>query len=129
MATTKKRGAIQFTPITLDEITVMLKRGFRSLKPKLSNRNGELCYDLFITDRVGIRVWTSISASGTQGAGLGEDAIRVQFFNFAKNHPMISGKAPIVKRTQNWRDSLKDRIEDYLELYEEKDSYWESRAQ
>lgn len=120
--------AAQYTKITLEEMAAFLKRGFRALKPKMSANRGEIVFDLYLSEKAGIRVWTSIAAGREEGAGLGEDAIRIQFYNFGQNRPLIPGKAPIVKRTQNWRDSLKDRIEDYIELYDDKEGYWESRT-
>lgn len=115
--------AIQFTPVTLDEMTTFLKRAFRSLQPKVGSERGETIIDLLVLPEVGagIRVWTSIQAGGNHGAGVGDDAIRVQLFSFSKNKPLKPGKAPIVKRTQNWRDSLTDRIEDYLEAISDRE--------
>jgi len=109
--------AITFTPITLEEMDKFLKRGFRSLKPTKNLGRIEIYYDLTVMDdtKIGIRVWTSIASGRDTGAGVGDDAIRVQLYHFGRNKPLKSGKAPIVKRTQNWRDSLTDRIEDYLE--------------
>lgn len=120
--------AAQFTPVTLEEMTAFLKRGFRALKPKVGANRGEIYFDLFLSEKAGIRVWTSIAAGREQGASSGQDAIRIQFYNFGQNRPLIPGKAPIVKRTQNWRDSLKDRIEDYIELFDDKEEYWLSRT-
>lgn len=122
--------AAQFTSISLPEMEQFLKRGFRALKPLKGSSRGEICYDLFLNESktIGIRVMTSIGVGRDTVADEGADAIRVGFFNFAKGYPMIPGKFPIVKRTQNWKDSLRDRIEDYLELYDEKEAYWESRA-
>jgi hypothetical protein len=72
--------AIQFTPVTLDEMTTFLKRAFRSLQPKVGSERGETIIDLLVLPEVGagIRVWTSIQAGGNHGAGVGDDAIRVQ---------------------------------------------------
>jgi len=119
-----------FTQITLRDMDSYLKRAFRALKPRASVVRGEIAYDLFLneTHTIGVRVFTSIGQGREQAAEQGADAIRVGFFNYAGNHPLISGKFPIVKRTQGWRDSLKDRIEDFMEMYEEKEDYWESRA-
>jgi hypothetical protein len=41
---------------------------------------------------------------------------------------LVKGKAPIVKRTQGWRNSLQKQIEQAIETYDEKESYWEERA-
>ena len=124
---TKTAMAAKYTEISLEDMERFLKRAFRVLSPKKNTERREIVYDMLISPKAGIRVWTSIGQHTQTGAGVGADAIRVQFYNFAKNRPMLTGKAPIVKRTQNWRDSLRDRIEDILELYDEKEGYWESR--
>lgn len=118
--------AAQYTVISLEEMTKFLTRGFHALNPKKSVERGEVIFDLFFSPRVGVRVWTSIPASGSSGAGVGQDAIRVQFFHFAKNRPLHKGKAPIVKRTQGWKDSLTDRIEELMEKYDDSEAYWEA---
>jgi hypothetical protein len=119
--------AATYTEVTLEEMETFLKRAFRALRPKQGSQNNEIYYDLAMSPVVAIRVWTSIKRSGS-AAGVGEDAIRVQFLGTKVNRPLVSGKAPIVKRTQNWRNSLQDKIEEYLELYEEKAGYWDSRG-
>jgi len=123
--------AAQYTQVSLDDMLAYLKRGFRALRPASHNLRGEVVVDLALNDAltIGIRVWTSIPSGGSHGVDVGADAIRVQFYNFAKQRPMLTGKAPIVKRTQGWRDNLKDRIEDIIEMYDEKEEYWESRVQ
>lgn len=114
--------AATYTPISLADMEAFLRRGFRALKPQKSSQRGEIVFDLYLEPTLGIRVWSSISARGDSAAGVGEDAIRVQYFHFGRNVPLIPGKAPIVKRTQNWRDSLQDRIEDVIERYAEQDA-------
>lgn len=119
--------AAQYTEISGQEMEVFLKRAFRALRPTQGIQNKEIYYDLKLSPQVAIRVWTSIRPWGAS-AGVGEDAIRVQFLGVKVNRPLVSGKAPIVKRTQNWRNSLQDKIEEYLELYEEKSEYWDERG-
>lgn len=121
--------AAQYTPISITEMDTFLRRAFRALRPTRSVQRGEVVYDLFITPAIGVRVWTSISPHSDFAAGVGSDAIRVQYYHMAKNHPLQRGKAPIVKRTQGWRDNLKDRIEDCLELYEQREAEFEARRQ
>jgi len=116
-----------YVEVTGPEMEAFLKRGFRALRPTQGTQNRELYYDLTLSPTVFIRVWTSIRPWGSS-AGVGEDAIRVQFMGSKINRPLVSGKAPIVKRTNNWRNSLQDKIEDYLELYEEKAEYWDERG-
>ena len=122
--------AAKYMHISLEEMQKFLFRGFRALDPVVFKLQGEVAVDLALNDAktLGIRVWTSIPADSTHGAAVGADAIRIQFFNFKNGHPMERGKAPIVKRTQNWRDNLKDRIEDVVEKYDSEEEYWESRV-
>lgn len=121
MSTARKAMAAQFTELTLDEMESFLKRAFRVLRPKKQAIRGEIVFDLAVGPTTVIRVWTSVPQFGTTGAGHGADAIRIQLYSMAKNRPLVPGKAPIVKRTQGWRDNLKDRIEDYMELYDSKE--------
>lgn len=125
-----KAMSAQYTQISLTEMDQFLKRGFRSLRPKRIDVRGEVAFELYLNDEstVAIRVLTSIPRGSEYAAAEGADAIRVGFFTSKKGHPLIPGKQPIVKRTQGWRDNLKDRIEDYMELYSEKEAYWDSRA-
>jgi hypothetical protein len=120
--------AAQFTEVTLEDMEKFLKRGFRTLRPRRGEERKEIYIDLSLSAHVAIRIWTSIGVGRASGAGVGQDAIRVQLVSKEKNRPLMTGKAPIVKRTQNWRDSLQDRIEDYIEQYEDREEYWESRA-
>lgn len=116
-----------YVEVTGPEMEAFLKRGFRALRPKQGTQNRELYYDLTLSPTVFIRVWTSIRPWGSS-AGVGEDAIRVQLMGSKVNRPLVSGKAPIVKRTNSWRDSLQDKIEDYLETYEEQKEYFDERG-
>lgn len=120
--------AAQYIVITLDEMEKYLKRAFRIMRPTQGQQRGELYYDLNLGPFVGVRVWTSIRPGSEVGAEVGADAIRVQFVSLKDNGPLEKGKAPIVKRTQGWRDSLKDRIEDLVEKYHENEDFWENWA-
>jgi hypothetical protein len=120
--------AAQYTEVTLEDMERFLKRGYRALRPQQGVQRNEYYYDLMLSPNVAIRVMTSVHRSSGMGAGVGEDAIRVLFYGTGVKRPLVPGKAPIVKRTQNWRNSLQNKIEDVIELYEEKAAYWESRA-
>jgi hypothetical protein len=120
--------AAQFTQISLDEMHKFINRGFHALHPKKGMDRGEVYYDLFLSPKAGVRVWTSVSSGGGLAAGVGSDAIRVQLYSYAKGRPLMPGKAPIVKRTQNWRDNLQERIEDLMEAYDSKEEQIESGA-
>ena len=124
----KTSMAAQYTEITLEEMEQFLKRGFRALRPRKGEKRGEVYYDLKVGDHVGIRVWTSIMPRSGMGAGRGQDAIRVQLISLKDQGPLQKGKAPIVKRTQKWRNSLKDRIEEATEKYEDNVDFWEEWA-
>lgn len=120
--------AATFTPITLDEIIQYLKRAFRVLKPMPGPAiRGEATYDLSLSDNVVVRVFTSVGHGQAEAAGSGTDAIRIGLYARA-GRPLKSGKLPIVKRTQGWRDNLRARIEDEIHDYDEREGYWESRA-
>lgn len=116
--TVKRAMASQYTQVSLEDMETFLKRAFRVLRPVKSADKGEVYYYLTISPTTGIRVWTSVPSGGSTGAAAGQDAIRVQLFSTRKNKPLKPGKAPIVKRTQGWKDSLKDRIEDALDDYD-----------
>lgn len=113
--------AARYTEVTLEDMERFLKRAFRSLRPRKGVERGETFYDLRMSDNAAIRVWTSIKGGGAVGAGKGKDAIRVQIVT----RKGLFSKAPIVKRTQNWRTSLQNRIDDAMDKYEEGENYWE----
>lgn len=119
----------RYTEVSLDEMDKFLRRAFRALRPKQDASRNEIYYDLKLGRFVGIRVWTSIGSRSETGAGVGSDAIRVQFISLKDDKPLEKGKAPIVKRTQGWKNSLQDRIEDLIEKYEDNDEFWESWAE
>jgi hypothetical protein len=124
----KRKAAASFTEITLEEMARYLKRAFHSLKPSENVNRGEVVYDLNLSDRVAVRVYTSVHRGREQAADVGADAIRIQMVSTKLNRPLKTGKAPIVKRTQGWKDNLRERVEDEIESYYEKEGYWEGRA-
>jgi hypothetical protein len=121
--------AARYVEVTLDEMDKILKRAFRILRPRKGENRGEVYYDLKLGKYVGIRVWTSIRPRSGSGAGVGQDAIRVQLISLKDNGPLQKGKAPIVKRTQNWRDNLKKRVEELIDKYEDNEEFWENWAE
>jgi hypothetical protein len=42
--------------------------------------------------------------------------------------PLEKGKAPIVKRTQGWRENLKKQVELLIDKYEDNEDFWEDWA-
>lgn len=119
--------AATFVGITQEEIEQFLTRAYRALRPHKDVIRGEIVYDLNLSRNTVIRVWSSVSPRG-EGAGIGEDAIRIQLFSKTTSRPLKKGKSPIVKRTTNWRDNLKARIGDAAEEYEDREAYWEAQA-
>lgn len=120
--------ATQFAEITLEEMDRFLKRGWRALRPKQSIHHNVNVYDLFLSKSVMIRVWTSIPARRETVRDVGETTIKIQLLNAHSGRPLVSGKALFAKRVLGWKNNLQDRIEDYIELYEEKEEYFEALA-
>lgn len=120
--------AAQYTEVTLEDMERFLKRAFHALHPKQGTQNREYYYDLLLSRSVVIRVWSSVQLSSGSGAGVGEDAIRVQLMGATTKRPLQKGKAPIVKRTQGWKTSLQNKIEELIEVYEESADYWDGRG-
>jgi hypothetical protein len=112
--TSKQGGGATYTEVSLDEMRTFLKRAFHALEPqKESAERGEIIINLPLSERVVIKVFTSIAAGRDQAAGVGADAIRVGIYRDGR--PLKSGKWPIVKRTQGWKDNLRERVEDMFE--------------
>lgn len=119
MSTNVTAMAAQFTEVSLDEMVKYLQRAFHALEPQRQiNVRGELAIDLPLSEKVSILVFTSIGFNSAQAAGLGEDAIRVGLFRGGR--PLKPGKLPIVKRTQGWKNTLRDKIEEAMEIYDER---------
>lgn len=115
--TTVVAMAAQFQDVSLDDMRTFLKRAFHALEPQRDeNVRGELVINLPLSNRVAIKVFTSVSSGREQAAAVGADAIRVGIYRDGR--PLKSGKWPIVKRTQGWKDNLRERIEDMMEKYD-----------
>ena len=129
MANVKKGMAAQFTVVTLEDFLQFFRRGYGPLRPTKGEWRGEVYFDLHLSPAVVVRVFTSVSSRGGEGAGLGQDAIRLTLCS-TRGFPLVTrdGKWPIVKRTQNWRDNLRDLIGEHIEMYSDKESYWDDRA-
>jgi hypothetical protein len=114
--------------VSLDDIDKLLKRSFHSMRPKRGEYGGAYYYDLGISDNVAIRVYTSVLVRSEMSRGSESKPMSVTLVAPKLKRRLESGKLPIAKRTQNWRTTLLDLIEDKIELYEEKEQYWEGRA-
>jgi hypothetical protein len=127
----------EYVEISLEEMDRFLKRAYRVLRPKRGVGRGIYYYDLHLSENVGVRVRTSISARRDRGMEAGEGAIRVGLFNFKADRPIkdYGGKLPIVKRTaggkknpRGWKTNLQNRIDEEIESYDEREDYWEQLA-
>ncbi len=127
--TAEKTAVVTFTPVNEKDFTDFFRRGFHALDPRKLTDNGELVFDLSLSDKVSIQILTTVHPHSGEGASVGEDAIRVKLCN-KRGVPLVTkgGKLPIVKRTQNWRTNLRELLAETIEMYESKDDYWESRA-
>lgn len=122
--------AAQYTNITLEDFDGYLKRAFRALRPKQAVCKGEYCYHLSLSPNVRIQILTAISRGADASRGVGTDTIKLMLVGSPTNRPLLAGKGSslAMKRTQGWKTTLQDRIEDLVELYEERQAYWEQRA-
>jgi hypothetical protein len=122
--------AVRYVEITLDEMEKFLKRAFRAFRPKQGVIGGEYFYELKLGPAVGIRVLTSVKTGSGMGARSGKDTIKVQFISLKDNNLLTKkGEQPtIVKRTKNWRDSIKDRVAELVEKYDDNEEWWEEWA-
>jgi hypothetical protein len=127
MKRTAAGGAV-FTPVTLDEIKKIVMNAFHALDPKLDNFRGEACIDLFLNDdkSLAVRVMTSVRHGGYSGADVGADAMRVGIWGVKKGR--FLAKTTMVKRTPNWKDTLRERVEDALENYDDEQAKWDGMA-
>lgn len=107
-----------FVNVTYSEIALFLKRAFRALDPKPGPViRGEMTYLLTLSEHLVILVYTSVHEGTDQGAGVGADAIRVGPMT-RQLRPIRRGKFPIVKRTNSWKDTLRETIEDLILEYD-----------
>ncbi len=119
MTTTKKAGGATFVGFTYEEFNKYMGRAFRALRPKPVDRGGEISYVLTITDRFVVIVQSSIHKGYDTAAQSGTDPIRVGWGYLdqgGKFRPLVA-KFEIVKRTENWRDNLEDRVNDFVSEY------------
>lgn len=117
-----------YTPISLPEMEKLITRAYRALAPRKNTERGETYFDLTLSPKVAVRVWTSIGSGSGGSAAVGEDAIRVQLMYPHLRRPLKAGKAPIVKRTQGWRDNLQKAVAAEMEDYYDQEDYWEKRV-
>lgn len=124
----KKEAAAVYTEVSLADIEKVLKRAFHGMKPKRKSYGGSYYYDLSISENVAVRVYTSVSVRTEVSRSKENAPMKVGLFSLKSDRKMEGGDLDIVKRTQNWRTTLQDRVEDKIELYHDKEDYWEHRA-
>lgn len=123
----KTAMAATFTEITLEDMNQFFMRGFRALRPKQKIERGTHVYDLALSPDVRIRVWATIPAAKETVRDVGENVIRLQMTSAHTGKPLLA-EVLKVKRVGGWKDNLQARIEDFMEKYEESESYWDTRA-
>jgi hypothetical protein len=122
-----KAMAATFTNISIEDIRKFLMGAFHALDPyEGKTSGGEITIDLPLSDKVAVKVFTSVHEGREQAAGVGADAIRVGLYR--GNRPLKSGSWPIVKRTQGWKENLRERVEDMVEIYDSNEQIIESGA-
>lgn len=117
----------RYVEITLEEMKTFLERAYHPLHPKQGRVQGEIVFDLSLSDNhaIFVRVYTSLYAGTGVGKSSGSDSIKVVLLSDKGN--ALAPKSKIVMRTKNWRSAVQDRVEDYLEMYEAKVDYWKER--
>jgi len=126
---TKQAMAAKFTSITIEEMDKFIKRAFHALHPKQGVFGGTYFYDLRLSKIVAVRITTSIKVHSNAARGVGESSIKVRLVSLKDNRGLDGKSESIVKRTQNWRDNLADRVESLVELYDNKAEQLDSWAQ
>lgn len=126
--TLKKAMAATFTEISIKEMESFIKRAFHALHPKQGQFGGIYYYDLHLSKTVAIRVWTSIKVRSESTKDVGEGSIKVRLTSLKDGKGLDGKSESIVKRTQGWRDSLTDRVESLMELYDDKAEWWDQWA-
>jgi hypothetical protein len=112
-----------YTEATLEEWDTFLKRAFHALHPRRSAAHGEVIYDLFLTPRLSIQIRTTVPTEGAQTRKSGSDIIQVMPYDHVKNRIIAPSSMILkVKRTKNWRDGVRERVEKWMELFDEHDA-------
>jgi hypothetical protein len=122
---------MSFVQMSYSDIKTYLTRAWSGFRQRELVIRGERAIAVLFDEggHIGALVFTSVGAGAETAAGKGADAIRVGFYNFKNNKPLMTGKFPIVKRTTGWKDSLDDRIQEHMDSYLDKEAYWTSRVQ
>jgi len=120
-----------YVEIPLEEMEKFLKRAFRAFRPKQGIFKGnEYYYILTLGPNVGIRIMTSVKTRSGVGAGRGVKTMKVQLVSLRDGGLLMrKEKQPTpVKRTTNWKDSIKDRVGELVEKYDDGEEFWEKLA-
>jgi len=117
-----------YTEISKEDFEKFIKKIYRGYNPKELQKTNEYVYDLHLDENIVIRIYSSIYGHGSS-AGVGKDAIRCVLFGTKINKPLNkkAGDA-IVKRTQNWRHALMDRVYSFIEEYHHKKDFYDGLA-
>jgi hypothetical protein len=121
--------AATYTEISKEEFEKFIKKMFRGYRPKETETHNEYVYDINLDENVAVRVYSSIFSHG-YSAGSGQDAIRCVLFGTKTKLPLNKkAGSSIVKRTQNWRHALMDRVYSFIEEYHDKKDFYDRLAE
>lgn len=118
--------AATYTKFSKDDFEKWLKREVWPLRYR-EGVDREIFYDVVLegkgSNTIFIRIWTSIYANESMVRGKERRPMRIQLKRgrlLSRDSVPLTGSAsaPIVKRTQGWKQNLKKRFEAYLSLYE-----------
>ena len=116
----KQAAGATYTQATIEEWDSFVNRTFHALHPKRGAIHGEIVFDLYLTQRVGIQIRTTVPTEGGETRKAGADIIQLMLMDFGRNKIMITrDMIQKVKRTKNWRDGVVDRVENLVELFDE----------
>jgi len=118
-----------YTPISLEQMTEFLNNNYHCFCPQNTiKQGGEHVFSLSLDPSVVINVWTSIHQGKEACAKSGSDSIKLTLNSAINGRPLIA-KQSIVKRTQNWKNSLFSRMQEILSVYFEDAEGIQAKAQ
>jgi len=120
-----KRGAT-YTKFTLDELDQFLRRSFRALKPVRKEGTTDYFYDLYLSQGIKIQVWTSIYKGDTEVKGTRRPPMKIVFVGRRGRIGPPKSDEIVVLRVRGWKDNLRERIEELVELYHVDPDGWDA---
>lgn len=118
------RQASTYTPFTLLELDQFIKRTFRGLRPVRREGSSDYFYDLYLSPSMKVQIWTSIYK--------GEDSVKdktrppMKVIFMGRRQGRLNPEDIRVLRVEKWRDNLRKRVEEFMELYHNDPDGWDS---